>query len=183
MLLYDCIYKEEKRSLKWAWFLNGRSSCSRCITLEERGRASMPVYIILHTDTLPKATEEISQLRLKIAAIHQSFSQILQRFNQTCVFVMRFILRNSCSKKSLFFCCQSVSVCCPSGKHSPPPCVYVFNQWEFTRSSQHIFGTENLHCVQMFLLLTWKSGCIVPETFMNLGFSSWVCCWSLIIWL
>lgn len=106
MLLYNCIYKDKKPSLKWALFLNGRSSGSRCllrIPLEERGRASMPVHFTLHTDTLPKATEEISQLRLKMAAVWQSFCLILWRFNQTCVFVTRFFLRNSCLKKSSYF--------------------------------------------------------------------------------
>lgn len=137
-----------KWSLKWALFLNGRSSGSRCllrIPQEQRGRASMPVHITLHTDTLPKrATEEISQLRLKVAAIWQSFCLILQRFNETCVFCHEIHSKKQLLKEiPLFFCCQSA--CCPSGKHSLPPCVYVFSQWEFTPNNQHIFITGKLH--------------------------------------
>lgn len=60
--------------LKWSVFLNGRSNGSSRrylprIPLEERGRASMPVHITLHTDTPPKGTEEISQLSLKMAVL------------------------------------------------------------------------------------------------------------------
>lgn len=186
MLLYNCIYKDEKPSLKWGLFLNGRSSGSRCllrIPLEERGRASMPVCITLHTDTLPEATEEMSQLRLKVAAIWQSFCLILRRFNQTCVFVMGFILRNNCFKKSSYFSAVSQFAAPVVNIHFLP--VSMFSA---SGNSHQIISTSLLLgsctiCVQMFLLLTWKSGCVVPETFINLGFSSWVCSWNLIIWL
>lgn len=99
--------------LKWSLLLNGRSSGSRCllrIPLEGRGRASMPVRIALHTDTLPKATEEISQLRLKMTAIWQPFCLVLWRCNQTCELVTRLILRNQCLKKCSYFSAVSHSL-------------------------------------------------------------------------
>lgn len=186
MLLCSCIYKDEKPSVKWALFLNGRSSGSRCfprIPLGERGRARMPVHITLHTDTLPEATEEISQLRLNMAALRQSFCLIPWRFNQTCVFVTRFILRNNCLKKSSYFSAISQFAAPVVNIHLHP--VSMFSA---SGNSHQIISTSLLLgsctiCVQMFLLLTWKSGCVVPETFINLRFSSWVCCWNLIIWL
>lgn len=152
--------------------------------LWEREEEQECLYISLCTLTLfPEATEEISQLRLNMAAIRQSFCLIPWRFNQTCVFVTRFILRNNCLKKSSYFSAVSQFAAPVVNIHLHP--VSMFSA---SGNSHQIISTSLLLgsctiCVQMFLLLTWKSGCVVPETFINLRFSSWVCCWNLIIWL
>lgn len=120
---------------------------------------------------------------VNMAAIWQSFCLIPRRFNQTFVFVTRFILRNNCLKKPSYFSAVSQFAAPVVNIHlHPVPMFSASGNSHQIISISLLLGSCTI-CVQMFLLLTWKSGCVVPETFINLGFSSWVCCWNLIIWL